>query len=215
MSAFPMSYVRSVLGPRDRVLEEVLRRSLSAGMPAIQVDDNAGRLLQLLTRLHRPTHVVEVGTLFGYSTIYLARGLPPEGRITTIEVDPAAARLAGENLALAGVADRVEVVVGDAVDHLGAVEPASVDLLFIDADKASYPTYLKHGFPAVAAGGLIVADDAFAQGDFTAEAAPGSDDRRAVSGILTYTRAAGRSPRLFSAFMGTANGLMVSVKEAT
>ncbi|HEX5534486.1 MAG TPA: O-methyltransferase [Actinomycetales bacterium] len=208
-----MGYVRSVLGPREPVLEEILRRSLTAGMPSIQIDDNAGRMLQMLTRLKRPKHVIEVGTLFGYSTIYIARGLPPEGRITTLEIDPAAADLARQNLEAAGVADRVDIVVGDAVDYLTTVPPASVGMLFIDADKKSYPTYLKHGFPLVEEGGLIIADDAFATGDFTVEVEPGSDDQREINGILSYTRAAGRSPRLLSAFIGTAHGMMISLKE--
>lgn len=212
-AGFPMGYVRAFLGEREPVLDQILRRSLGAGMPPIQVDDNAGRLLELLTRLCRPRHVIEIGTLFGYSTIYLARGLPPGGRLTTLEKDPAAAGLARENLAAAGVADRVEVVLGDAVDYLSAVQPGSVGLLFIDADKKSYPTYLKHGFPLVEEGGLIIADDAFAIGDFTAEEPNGSDDRLQKEGILAYARAVSRSPRLYSAFIGTVNGMMISRKE--
>jgi caffeoyl-CoA O-methyltransferase len=211
-AGFPMAYVKALLGEREPVLDQILRRCLGAGMPPIQVDDNAGRLLQLLTRLCQPRQAIEIGTLFGYSTIHIARGLPPHGRLTTLERDPVAAELARENLAAAGVLDRVEVVVGDAVDYMSTVPPESVGLLFIDADKKSYPTYLKHGFPLVEEGGLIIADDAFAIGDFTSEVANGLDDRQQKQGILTYARAAGRSPRLYSAFIGTASGMMLSQK---
>jgi predicted O-methyltransferase YrrM len=209
---FPESYARAVLGPRDPVLDGVLKRSLSVErMPTIQVDDNAGRVLQLLTCLQAPRHVVEVGTLFGYSTIHIARGLPPGGRITTLEVDRTAADLARRNLDAAGVGNWVEIVVGDAADFLATVPPESVGMVFIDADKQSYPTYLKLCFPVLEPGGLLVADDVFVQGDFSAEAGGGRD---AAAGIFAYARAVGRSPRLFSAFVGTHHGMLVSRKEA-
>ncbi|MBB4981698.1 MULTISPECIES: O-methyltransferase [Streptomyces] len=205
----PTGYVRAVLGPRDEVLDRVLRRSLDGDrMPTIMVDDAAGRLLQLLTLIQRPRRVVEVGTLFGYSAIHIARGLPPGGRLTTLENDPAAAALARENFEIAGVADRVDLVVGNAADHLAAVEPGSVGMLFIDADKKSYPTYLKLGFPLLEPGGLLVADDAFAQGDFGHES--GGDGEAESAAIHTYCRAVGRSPLLFSAFAGSGTGLLIS-----
>ena len=211
-TTIPTDYIRAVLGPRDPILDQILREAvLHRRMPAIQVDDNAGRVLQLLVMLRRPRWVIEVGTLFGYSTIYLARGLPEGGRLTTLEIDPVAAELARQNLDRAGVGDRVEVVVGDAIDYLSTVEPASVGMIFIDADKKSYPRYLATSFPLLEPGGLLVADDAFAQGDFSGE----SEDGRGVEelrGIHTYNRAVGASSRLFSAFIGTRNGLLVSYK---
>lgn len=213
MTSLPTRYIRSVLGPRESVLDEILRRSLLTDhMPTIQVDDNAGRVLQLLTMLKRPRHVIEIGTLFGYSTIHLARGLTSDGRLTTLEVDPRAADIARRNLQTAGVAERVEVVVGDAVDYLRTVPPESVGMIFIDADKKSYPEYLKHCFPLLEPGGLLVADDAFAQGDFRAEQSEGVEPDREVRAIHTYNSAVGRSRRLFSAFVGTENGLLMSCK---
>ncbi|WP_405590124.1 O-methyltransferase [Streptomyces sp. NBC_01190] len=214
MDATTKGFIRSVLGPRDGVLEGVLRQSLlDDRLPTIQVDDNAGRLLQLLTLLHRPRHVIEIGTLFGYSTIHLARGLPDGGRVTTLEVDPHHADIARRNLETAGVADRVTVVVGDAGDHLRTVPPASVQMVFIDADKKSYPAYLRLVYPLLAPGGLLVADDAFAQGDFTVERQSDAETDAETKAIRAYTHAVGRSPRLFSAFAGTENGLLISYKE--
>jgi predicted O-methyltransferase YrrM len=214
-TTIPSGYIRSVLGPRDPVLDDILRRSLLVDrMPTIQVDDNAGRLLQLLTQLQRPHHVVEIGTLFGYSTIHLARGLPDGGRVTTAEIDEDTAQVARRNLQTAGVADRVDVVVGDAVDYLTRLPDESVGLVFIDADKKSYPLYLRHCFPILEPGGLLIADDAFALGDFGAERDPGGESGLEVRGIHSFARAAARSPRLFSAFIGTESGLMISRKEA-
>ncbi|WP_158674688.1 O-methyltransferase [Streptomyces hoynatensis] len=212
-ASFPTDYVRAVFGNREPVLEEILRDSvLERGLPAIQVDDNAGRILQLLVMLRRPRHVIEIGTLFGYSTIHLARGLPEDGRLTTLEIDPAAAGAARRNLDRAGVGERVEIVVGDASGYLATVPPESVGMIFIDADKKSYARYLAACFPLLEPGGLLVADDAFAQGDFSGESAEGGEGERERKAIHAYNRAVGRSPRLFSAFLGTRNGLLVSYK---
>lgn len=213
MTTIPTSYIRSVLGSREPLLEDILKRSLLTNrMRPMQVDDNAGRILQLLTLLRRPRHVIEIGTLFGYSAIYLARGLPEGGRLTTLEIDAAAADVALHNIEAAGLADRVNIVVGNAIDYLATVPPESIGMIFIDADKKSYSQYLKLSFPLLEPGGLLVADDAFAQGDFAAEQDGGADSDRERKGIRAYARAVGKSPRLFSAFVGTENGLMVSYK---
>jgi predicted O-methyltransferase YrrM len=203
----PAAYVQAILGPREPVLDTILRDSLLGhGLRPMQVDDNAARVLQLLTMIHQPRRVIEVGTFFGYSAIHIARGLPESGRLTTLEIDAELAELARRNLAAAGVADRVDVIAGPAADHLGRVEPKSVDMIFIDADKAAYPEYLKQCYPLLRPGGLLIADDAFAHGDFSAE---GAD---ATTAINTYNRAISRSPNLFSAFIGTNNGFLVSCK---
>lgn len=213
MTVMPTSYIRAVLGPRDELLEGILRNALLGhGLPPMQIDDNAARVLQLLTLICRPQRVIEVGTFFGYSSIHIARGLPEGGRLTTLEIDREVAELARRNLDIAGVGDRVEVVVGPARDYLTQVESESIDIIFIDADKRSYPDYLKLCFPLLARGGLLVADDAFVQGDFSHEAADHGDGSAEIKAIKAYNRAAVRSPRLFSAFIGTNNGLLVSYK---
>ncbi|MFF0145158.1 putative O-methyltransferase YrrM [Amycolatopsis sulphurea] len=211
----PTDYIRAVLGPRDAVLDGVLRESLlQRSMPTIQIDDNAGRLLQLFTQLRKPARALEIGTLFGYSAIHIARGLPPGGRLTTIDNDPVAAELARANLVEAGVADRVDVVVGNATEYLATLTPASVGLIFIDADKKAYPAYLKACYPLLEDDGLLIADDAFAQGDFSAENDAG-DDSRERAAIHAYNVAVSRAAKLFSAFVGTENGLMVSQRRVS
>lgn len=165
MSTVLTDYIRSLAGPREEILDEILRDAiLREGMPSIQVDDNEARVLQLLTMLLRPRRVIEVGTLFGYSTIHIARGIPEGGKLISLEVDPHAASLAQRYVEQAGVEDRVEIMVGDAAELLSGMERDSVDMIFIDADKKSYPDYLKACFPLLRPGGLLVADDAFAQG---------------------------------------------------
>lgn len=213
MMAMPSNYIRAILGPREELLDTVLRDALiNRGLPPMQVDDNAARVLQLLTLICRPQRVIEVGTFFGYSSIHIARGLPEGGRLTTLEIDYEVAELARTNLDRAGVGDRVEVVVGSAAEYLLHVEPETINMIFIDADKRSYPHYLKLCFPLLAPGGLLIADDAFSQGDFSREAIDQGEGNTEIKAINVYNRAAVRSPRLFSAFIGTKNGLLVSYK---
>jgi len=214
-AVIPSGYIRSVLGPRDDVLDAILRNSLlQERMPPIQVDDNSGRVLQLLTMIHAPERVLEIGALFGYSTIYIARGLPPGGRLTSIEIDADAAALAQRNLDTAGMSDRTDVEVGCAVEYLSALPPESVDMVFIDGSKRDYPEYLKWAFRALRPGALLIADDAFAHADY-AEGGDSSQNEAELKGIRTYNHVVGRSTKMYSAFIGTAHGLLVSRKSET
>ncbi|MCX6406145.1 MAG: O-methyltransferase [Propionibacteriales bacterium] len=209
---FPSGYVRAVLGGRDPVADSILRSSLGEhAQPTIQVDDNAARLLELLVRVARPERVLEIGTLFGYSTLHLARGLAGTGTVTSIEVDPAAARLARDNLDAAGLADRVSILVGDAVEVLATLPEDPFDFVFVDGRKSEYPRYLAAVHPRLRVGGLLVADDAFSAGDFAPD---GDDDTDAARGISGYVRALGRSSSYASAFAGTETGLLISRKES-
>jgi caffeoyl-CoA O-methyltransferase len=215
MTSTSSAYVRNVLGPREAVMDAILRSSLlEHRMPTIQVDDNAARVLQLLVSLRSPRHALEIGTLFGWSTIHIARGLGPGGRVTTLEVDPQAAALARQNIERAGMADRVEVVEASAAEYIPTLEPASVGFVFIDGDKLEYPLYLKLCFPLLEPDGLLVADDAFAGGDYAAEG-DGEDGAACADAIRTYARAVGRSPLLESCFIGTDTGLLVSRRRGT
>jgi caffeoyl-CoA O-methyltransferase len=207
-------YIKTILGTREKLLDEILRDALLGhGLLPMQVDDNAARFLQLLTLIHRPQRVIEIGTFFGYSSIHIARGLPESGRLTTLEIDSRTAQLARRNLDTIGLSDRVDVIEGDAVDYLVQIQQKTIDMIFIDADKKNYPKYLKLCFPLLKVGGILVADDAFAQGNFSSEVHDGGDDSTEIRAINTYNRAVGKSPQLFSAFVGTNNGLLVSYKK--
>ncbi len=156
------SYVEGLFAPPDPALEGALRRSREAGLPEIHVSPNEGKLLQLLAEIAGAKRILEVGTLGGYSTIHLARALPEEGLLISLELDEGYAGVARESLAKAGVEDRVEVRVGDARELLaGMVESgaAPFDLTFIDADKVSYPEYLEWALQLSRPGWLILADN--------------------------------------------------------
>jgi predicted O-methyltransferase YrrM len=140
--------------------------SVPDGIPAIQVGPNEGKLLGLLLRLARATKVVEVGTLVGYSSIHMARALPPGGHVWTVEYEPTHADVARANFAAAGVADRVSVHVGAAVDVLPTLAPnGPFDAVFIDADKQNYHLYGRWALANVRSGGLILGDNAYVFGE--------------------------------------------------
>lgn len=213
MSNEHSAYVRSFLGPRATDLDNVLREALLAQRLApMQVDDNAARLLQMLAYLKRPARALEVGTYFGFSAIHIARGLADGGLLTTIEVDPEVASLARRNIDVCGLADCVDIVVADAAKYLESLEPESFEFIFIDGEKRDYPLYLKLCTPLLTLGGLLIADDAFADGNFRHES--DGDEAAAVEGIRKYTSYVFRSPKLFSAFIGTEHGMVVSCRRS-
>jgi caffeoyl-CoA O-methyltransferase len=212
-SSMAESFEKRINGNREEMLNQVLRDAiLERGLTPIQVDDNCARLLQMLTLLTAPLHAVEIGTYFGYSAIHIARGLPPKGRLTTIEKNAEFVDIARINIAAAGFTDTVDVVHGDAMVVMETFEPESLDLVFVDADKASYPTYLKLAFPRLRPGGVLAADDVFGTGNYSHESAWSNDVSEIEPGIRTYVLAASRSPLLFSTFVGTRYGLMISRK---
>lgn len=146
----------------DPAYPEVLRRSDEAMLPTIAVSSSTGRLLQILVAATGARRVLEVGTLGGYSTLWLARALPDDGRVVSLEFNPHHADVARSNLASAGVGDRVDIRVGDARVTLAALIDADAepfDLAFIDADKESYPDYLDAVVALARPGTLIVADN--------------------------------------------------------
>nr|MBA3276907.1 O-methyltransferase [Chloroflexia bacterium] len=156
----------SLIGPDD-VLAGALARSREAGLPDIQVAGNQGKLLSMLARIHRAERILEIGTLAGYSTIWLARALPPSGSLVTLELDLRHAAVARLNLETAGVAGQVEIRVGRAVDTLAAMVAAGeapFDFVFIDADKPNNPAYLDYAVKLSAPGALIVVDNVVRNG---------------------------------------------------
>lgn len=163
-------YLNGLLIPPDRVLSEALADVAKAGMPAISVAPNQGRLLELLARMTGARRVLEIGTLGGYSTIWLCRGLSPGAEVVTLEAEERHAAVARVNLARAGFADMVEVRVGLARDTLPALHEEAggpFDLIFIDADKVGYPDYLAWSIRLSRPGTVIVADNVVRKGAVT------------------------------------------------
>src|SRR5262245_22960531 len=151
-------YLTAALVPHDPALDAALAASDAAGLPAINVAPNQGKLLHLLARLRGARRILEVGTLAGYSTIWLARALPPEGELITLELDPKHAEVARANLANAGLADRTEVRVGPALDSLPSLT-GPFDLVFIDADKQNNIHYFDHALRLSTVGSVIIVDN--------------------------------------------------------
>jgi predicted O-methyltransferase YrrM len=155
-------YITGQIVPTDEALDGALRASAEAGLPDIQVAANQGKLLHLLARVRGARSILELGTLGGYSTIWLARALPPDGRLVTLEADPHHAEVALGNIARAGLADVVELRLGPALETLPELASAGYgpfDLVFIDADKPNNPHYLRWALRLTRAGSLIVVDN--------------------------------------------------------
>jgi predicted O-methyltransferase YrrM len=155
-------FIEEELLPGDPALAAALRSTAEAGMPAIGVSPPQGKMLELLVRIRGARTVLELGTLAGYSTIWLARGLPADGRLVTLEVNPDYAEVARANIARAGLDHLVEQRIGPAIETLPALVDegyAPFDLIFVDADKASYPDYLPWTLKLAAPGTVIVGDN--------------------------------------------------------
>jgi predicted O-methyltransferase YrrM len=188
-------YIDGLFAPPDEILDEALRTATAAGLPRIQVSPSQGKLLFVLARLIGARRILEIGTLGGYSAIWLGRALGPEGRLITLELSQEHAAVATANIARAGLADRVEVVVGPALDSLPAIEARGegpFDMVFIDADKPGYPDYLRWALRLTRSGSLIVADNVIRGGRVVA---PDAGDE-AAKGSHEFNAALAAEPRL-------------------
>jgi predicted O-methyltransferase YrrM len=188
-------YFSGLFVPSDEALDAALAASEDAGLPPINVAPNQGKLLMLLARLQGARQILEIGTLGGYSTIWLARALPSDGRLVTLEADPRHARVARANIAHAGLAGLVEIRVGPALEtlpSLAAEGRAPFDLIFIDADKANTPDYFKWALSLSRRGSLIIADNVVRSG---AVARAGSQDPD-TRGIRDFNELIAAEPRV-------------------
>ncbi|MCS2172843.1 O-methyltransferase [Scandinavium sp. TWS1a] len=187
------NYLIKQLLPADPVLEKILKNNQQEGLPAIDVAANQGQLLALFVRMTGAKRVLEVGTLGGYSTVWMARELPADGKLITLEFSPLHAQVARQNLQLAGVENKVEVIEGPALDSLAAFKPDTVfDLIFIDADKPNNPSYLEWALKFSRPGTLIIGDNVVREGEVTH---PESKDK-SVQGVRKFIEMMGNNPRL-------------------
>jgi predicted O-methyltransferase YrrM len=160
-------YFTEQLHLSDAALEAVMQANSAAALPAIDVAPNQGKLLHLLVRLTHTMKILEIGTLGGYSTIWLARALPPGGRLISLEFSPRHADIARSNIQRAGLSDRVEIRVGPALESLPVVEKEGLgpfDFIFIDADKPNNPGYLEWAIHLSRPGALIIVDNVVRDG---------------------------------------------------
>jgi len=186
-------FIADHLLENDPALQAALEASEAAGLPAINVAANQGKLLMLLAQAISARRILEIGTLGGYSTIWLARGLAPGGRLVTLEANPAYAEIARANIARAGIGETVEVRVGRAQDTLpGLTADGPFDLIFIDADKPGTPGYFQWAVRLSRRGSLIIVDNVVREGAVL-DAASGDAN---VQGMRRFFELAATDPRV-------------------
>lgn len=201
--------IARLFAPEDEVLEETGSRASRQGLPAISVSALQGRLLQVLAAATQARKILEIGALAGYSGTWLARALPGDGRLITLEIDERHAAVVRETFRLAGVEDRAEVRVGPALETLPHLTgEAPFDLVFIDADKDGYPDYLSWAIRLSRPGTVIVADNCVMGG--SGLRSPHEPDGH-HQGARRYNAAASRDPRLTSVALPVGSGMTVSV----
>jgi len=195
-------YFTEQLVPPDPALEAALQASQAAGLPAINVAPNQGKLLQLLAQLQGARTILEIGTLGGYSTIWLARALPAGGRLISLEAEPKHAEVAQANIARAGLAEVVEVRLGPALEtlpELAAEGHGPFDLIFIDADKRSNSDYFTWALKLSRPGSLIIVDNVVRGGEVANAASTASD----VQGSRQVIEMLGAEPRVSATALQT------------
>ncbi len=201
-------YITALFAPPDAVLQQVLANLPVRGLPEVTIKPEEGRFLQFLVAACGARRVVEIGTLGGYSGLWLARGLPPEGCLITLERDPLHAEVAREHFALAGLAGRVEVRLGDAHDLLPELTPAGpYDFCFIDAEKQDYDFYLDWALANLRPGGIVAAHNAFRRGEVVNDRNHAPD----VEQVRAINRRFATDPRLLSTLFPAGDGLAIGV----
>ncbi len=179
----------------DPVLDDLLRASDAAGLPEINVAPNQGKMLMMFAMMVGAKRILEIGTLGGYSTVWLARALPADGRLITLEYEPTHAEVARANIALAGYADQVTVRQGLAVDSLAQLQQegqAPFDLVFIDADKPNNTNYVRGAMALSRPGTLIIVDNVVRNG----EVIQAGNDDESVQGVRAMNEFIANEPRL-------------------
>lgn len=206
-------YIGHLFVPPDDALDQNLKDAATAGLPAIAVSPDQGRLMYLLAKMAGAKRILEIGTLGGYSTTLLARAMPPYGKVVTLELSPAHAVVARKNLDRAGVGPLVEIRVGPAGDTLSKMIAAGeepFDLVFIDADKTGYVGYLNQVLQLSHPGTVILGDNLIRHGDVLADPPP--DDNAA--GVKAFNELIASDPRLESILLpivkGKIDGMSIS-----
>jgi predicted O-methyltransferase YrrM len=195
-------YIAQTLVKTDAVLDTALAKSQAAGLPAINVSPSHGRLLHILARLVNARTILEIGTLAGYSTIWMARALPPGGRLISLECDPKHVEVARANITRAGLDHAVDIRHGVALETLATIAAEKIgpfDLIFIDADKVSTPEYFKWALKLSRVGSLIVVDNVVRKG----EVANARTHDPAVQGMRRFIELAAAEPRVTATALQT------------
>jgi caffeoyl-CoA O-methyltransferase len=192
------------------VLNSIISESAAHGLPQIHIHADDGRMLQFLLKAIGARRVIEVGTLAGYSGTWIARALPADGKLITLDSNPEHVKVAQESFKRAGVADRVEIRLGAALDSLKKLaSDGPFDAIFIDANKDGYPAYLAWAIEHIRSGGLILAHNAFFGGSVV-----GAEEREPhlVEGLKAFNQTLAGDPRLFGTIIPIGDGLAAAVR---
>jgi len=200
-------YVTELFAVEDPILAAIRARHAAAELPPIHISPDEGKLLGLLLLAIQASTVLEIGSLGGYSGVWLARALPANGRLTTIEKDPRHARIARQAFAEAGLEARVRLIEGAALDVLPTLTPG-FDAVFVDADKEPLAQYFDWSMRLLRPGGLLLCDNAF----FHGAAIDPADRSGAAEGVRAFNRLAANDPRLVATIVPVRDGLVVGVK---
>jgi predicted O-methyltransferase YrrM len=186
------NYINGLLAPHDDALAAAERSILESGIPQISVSANQGKFLQVLAKLSGAKKILEVGTLGGYSTIWMARALPPGGKVVTLEIDPKHADVARANFERAGLSNVIDIRLGKAIDILPTLKAsdAPFDMIFIDADKPPYTEYFQWALKLSKPGTLIVADNVIRGG----KVLDAKSDDDMVKGVQRFNKVLAQTP---------------------
>lgn len=206
-------YVESLYAKEDQGLQQIRERLVNAGRWGINISANEGRMIQVLMQLAGVSKAVEVGTLFGYSGVWIARGLKEGGHLYTIERDHECVRMARNAFEECGVADRVTQLEGEAIDKLKEIESQGpFDLVFIDANKSAYSEYLEWAVRNVRKGGLIIADNTLLGGGAAKSEKPENLSTRQWEGMRRFNESLADQKSFVATIFPTAEGLSVAVR---
>ena len=200
-------YLRELFAVEDAALVAIRKHQAASNLPEINVSAEEGRLLAVLLAAVQATRILEIGALGGYSGAWMARALPPGGKLTTIEFDPHHAKVAREAYRTAGVADRVELIEGSALDVLPTLKPG-FDAVFVDADKAPMAQYFEWGVRLLRVGGLLLGDNAFHDGKVADPSVTAAD----TEGVRAFNKLSASDPRINATVIPIRDGLVVGVK---
>ena len=200
-------YIAGLFGAEDALLAELRDAASRSGLPSIAISSDEGRLLQVLLTAIGARRVLELGTLGGYSAICMARALPADGRILSIEIDEKHREFARRYIERAGLAGRIDVRLGRALDVLPTLDGERFDAMFLDADKEPLPVYFEWALRLVRPGGLIIADNALWSGRVYE---PSEDDER-TRAVREFNRRMATDPRVLSIIVPTHDGVAVAV----
>ena len=196
------NYFADLFMPEDAVLTQALKDSEEAGLDPIAVAPNQGKLLYILAQLNNSTRILEIGTLGGYSTIWMAKALPEGGKVITLEIDQKCADIAQKNIERAGLQDKVEIRIGSALEimrEMSETGEAPFDFVFIDADKENNPGYFEYSMKLAQKGTLIIADNVIRKGGVID---PNSTDS-SVQGVRKFNELVAAEPRVTTTVVQT------------